>query len=305
MVEVPPPPPPSPPKIENKPLSAGSSTDKEAFDYAIWVNMKLSAEKEKAEAEYFVEASRQEMKKLIDEGNRQAAEIRQQAEAEAEAVRAGAEAERAEAERLKAEAAAFKAETEAQRSGVLADAADEVARIKEEARQEGREAGLTEGRAQGYREGNEKAFAEQKQAIIDANAKAEKTLQDAEAEKDRYVQQAEKEITDIALKIADKILPQHFIDAPQIILPLVRKALQKLKDQPRIAVHVAPEHYDMVLLAKNELQAVLEGNASFEIISDETLVPGDVVLESPNGNLDARLETQLAQIKKAVQDVML
>ena len=50
---------------------------------------------------------------------------------------------------------------------------------------------------------------------------------------------------------------------------------------------------------------MLEGNASLEVLSDESLQPGDCILETPNGNVDARFATQLELIKKAVQDVRL
>ena len=69
-------------------------------------------------------------------------------------------------------------------------------------------------------------------------------------------------------------------------------------------VRVAPEAYELVLMAKNELQAQLEGNASLEVVSDTSLQAGDCMLESPNGVVDAGLATQLQAVEKAVRDVM-
>ena len=119
-----------------------------------------------------------------------------------------------------------------------------------------------------------------------------------------YVQEAEKQIVTIVMEVADKILPQHFIDVPQVILPLVRKALLKVRDQSQIVIHVCPESYDMVLMAKAEFQSLLEGNSVLTVKSDESLANGDCVIETPNGTVDARLATQLELIKKSVQDVM-
>ena len=145
---------------------------------------------------------------------------------------------------------------------------------------------------------------EEKQIILDANAKAEKTLADAKESCRSYVENAENEIASIAMKIADRVLPQHFIDVPQIILPLVRKALLKVRDQSEIHIRVAPANYVLVLMARSEYQGLLEGQALLEVHSDETLSQGDVVIETPNGNVDARLSTQLGMIRKSIQDVM-
>lgn len=78
----------------------------------------------------------------------------------------------------------------------------------------------------------------------------------------------------------------------------------KVKDQPSVNVRVSPDSYDLVLMARSEMQNLLEGNALLEVHSDETLGPGDVILETPNGDVDARLSTQLESIRKAIQDVM-
>ena len=91
---------------------------------------------------------------------------------------------------------------------------------------------------------------------------------------------------------------------PQIILPLVKEALLKVRDQSEIHIRVAPANYDLVLLARSEYQGLLEGQALLEVHSDENLSQGDVVIETPNGNVDARLSTQLGMIRKSIQDVM-
>ena len=176
---------------------------------------------------------------------------------------------------------------------IEADSAAALAAAKEQGSREGYEAG--------YQEGLKAAQDEQRQAILDANALAEKTIADAKADKLNYLVEAEEQIAGMVLDIADKILPQHFIDVPQVILPLVRKAVMKIKDQPEVIVRVSPDQYDLLLLAKNEFQSLLEGQGTLEIKSDETLSVSDCILESPAGNVDARLSVQLEAVKAAVR----
>ena len=114
----------------------------------------------------------------------------------------------------------------------------------------------------------------------------------------------ENKIAEMVLSVADKILPQHFLDAPTIILPLVQEAIRKIQDQPQVTVKVCPDSYDLVLMARAELQNILDGNATLNVEADESLKPGDCIAESPNGTVDARLATQMDMVKAAVRNVM-
>ena len=100
------------------------------------------------------------------------------------------------------------------------------------------------------------------------------------------------------------LLLRSFRLVPTLILPLVRKALLKVKDQSEVHVRVAPESYDLVLMGRSEFQGLLEGQALLEVHSDDNLSTGDVVIETPNGNVDARLSTQLDLIRKSIQDAI-
>lgn len=204
-------------------------------------------------------------------------------------------------EQARRDGEAMRAEAETERQNIIEDAHRQAESIREDAKTAGHEEGTAAGREEGIAQIRE----EEKQILLDANAKAEKTMTDAKEASRAYVLQAEDEIAAIAMDIADKVLPQHFIDVPQIILPLIRKALLKVKDQPEVIIRVSPDDYDLVLLARSEFQTILEGSSAvLEVRSDEHLGPGACILETPNGNVDARVATQLEIIRQAVQDVM-
>ncbi len=196
-------------------------------------------------------------------------------------------------------------------------AAEDAEKVKEAAKAEGHaeghEAGFKEGREAGYEEGvkqgredGEKAIREELAEIIrQANAKAEKTIQDAKEQTAGYFVKAEDDVAKVVMKAIEKILPQHFIESPQVILPVVREVIQLVRDQKDIKVHVEPESYDLVLMARSEFQSMLtDSTADLEVVSDETLKPGDVVIETPNGGVDAKLSTQIELMKGAIEAVL-
>ena len=46
------------------------------------------------------------------------------------------------------------------------------------------------------------------------------------------------------------------------------------------------------------------GTSILEVISDEALKPGDCVIETPNGGVDARLSTRLDLMRDSVRSVL-
>lgn len=176
-----------------------------------------------------------------------------------------------------------------------------VAKLKEEAEQKGHE----EGFKKGHDEGIKAAKKELADSIKEANKKAEKTLNDAKEATADYFVRAEQDIANVVMLAIEKILPQHFLDVPQVVLPLVREAIKQVRDQKEIKVHVCPDSYDLVLMARAEFQSMLtDGTAILEVVSDDSLQQGDCVIETPNGGVDARLLTQIELMKNAIQSVL-
>lgn len=202
----------------------------------------------------------------------------------------------------KVDAEILKQEARAECDRMLEEAQEQIAMMKDEAVQQGKQ----EGYEAGYKDGEAKVREEMADVMAEGSAKAAKTLQDARAATRDYVQQAEEDVIKIVMAVVEKILPQHFIDVPQVVLPLVREAIVKVKDQKELKIHVAPADYDLVLMARNEFRGLLTyGDAEIDLISDQSMKPGDCLIETPNGTVDARLATQIELVRQAVKNVML
>ena len=198
--------------------------------------------------------------------------------------------------------AVLRGEAEEERDRLLTEAQTKIEEECEAARARGHEEGFAAGHAAG-----EAAVREEMAELVrQTNAQAEKTLRDAHDAIRDYVVNAEQDIVSIAMTAVERVLPQHFIDVPQMVLPIVRDAILRVKDQKEVVVHVPPDSYDFVLMARDELRGLLTaGDTNLTITSDEAMKPGDCLVETPNGSVDARLQTQIEQLKKAVREVML
>ncbi|MBR5914530.1 MAG: flagellar assembly protein FliH [Selenomonadaceae bacterium] len=199
----------------------------------------------------------------------------------------------------------LKQRTQAECERILQEANEDADLIREDAQREGHAKGFEKGYEVGHDNGEKNARDELIDIINDANKKAQKTIQDAKEATAEYFIRAEDDIAKIVLMAIEKILPQHFIDVPKDILPVVREAIKYVRDQKEVKIHVEPDSYDLVLTSRGELQTLLtDGTAILEIISDDALKPGDCVVETPNGGVDARLSTQMEMVKDAVKAIM-
>ena len=199
----------------------------------------------------------------------------------------------------------LKQRTQAECDRILTEAKEDAELIFEDAKKDGHAKGFEKGYEVGHDNGEKNARDELKEIINDANKKAQKTIQDAKEATAEYFIRAEDDIAKIVIMAIEKILPQHFLDVPKDILPVIREAIKYVRDQKEVKIHVEPDSYDLVLTSRGELQTLLtDGTAILEVVSDDALKPGDCVVETPNGGVDARLSTQMEIVKDAVKSMM-
>lgn len=160
----------------------------------------------------------------------------------------------------------------------------------------------------GYDEGHTAALAQVKKemngAIEEANAKAKRIIEIAECEKKETILKAERQILEIVTAIAGKIVKDKFAEDHTLIVEVIKKALEKVKNQRKINIRVSINDYEFVMQSKLTFESMLDSDFELSITDDKLIENGGCVIESENGTVDARLETQLDALKKAVQDVI-
>ena len=175
-------------------------------------------------------------------------------------------------------------------------------------KQEGTTAGKNEGMALGHEEGilqgRQEAMEEMKANVAAAAEKAQGMLELAREQVCEMIAAAEPQIIEIALAVASKVVAREIEENPMVILPIVRKAVEKVKDQETVSIRVNPQDFDMVLMAKNELQVMVGREQALTLAADGTISAGGCVIDTPNGMVDARLDTQFELIRKALSEVL-
>lgn len=151
------------------------------------------------------------------------------------------------------------------------------------------------GRDQGYRDGVAQAQGEVQGQLIEAIS----ALTAAGEERYRLSQQHEPALADLALQIARKVIGEHLVVDPSLVTGIVRDAINDLEPSTSLYVHLHPDDVPIVAGSRTELERLVRGTGEIELVADETVDRGGVVLRSPVGDVDARIATKLSVLETA------
>lgn len=194
---------------------------------------------------------------------------------------------------------------------IISDAKNEAANRLQEAdagceqiKQQAYQAGWEQGHAEGIIQGKNQAMAEMKASIDDAACKARSLLEMTHSETRELLTNVEAQIIEIAFGITRKILQREIEENPLTVLPIVRAALDKVRDQENITIRVNPSDYELMLQAKNDLQQMVGGEKSLTIAPDTTISAGGCMIDTLGGTVDATIDNQLLIIKDTLQELL-
>lgn len=157
----------------------------------------------------------------------------------------------------------------------------------------------------GYEEGVSKAEQEMKLKIAEMMEEARTVLLEAYKARDVIIQEAEPFLVELSCDIAEKIVDKQLTVEPQFAMDLIRKNLARKREQGLISLCVSPAQFAFVNAAREELSLAVDSQAELQILPDSTVKDMGCVIRSSFGSIDARIDTQLAEIKKELVRIAL
>jgi len=209
-------------------------------------------------------------------------------------------------EKVKKGTSTSKVELLSQDGGVLGkkvlDAKSKAGKIIEEARAEAEkirkeaEALLSQVESEqkrekerGYLEGREEGLS----SVTEQVTKFEKM-------KEEFYRDAEENTIKLVMMLAEKVIGKMVHEHAEAIKSIIKQALESALGD-RILVRVSPDDYKDVMAAESEFKELLDRTQRLIIKEDETIEQGGCLVETEVGTIDARLETQLKAIRKALE----
>lgn len=125
-------------------------------------------------------------------------------------------------------------------------------------------------------------------------------IQELASLRKRLRTEAEGDMVKLAVAIARRVLHRELATDPEAILGVVIAAFHKLnaRETQRLRMSTA----DAAVIHENRIR--LELPPGLDVSADTSLGPGSVIFETSRGELDASVDTQLAEIERGFTDVL-
>jgi flagellar assembly protein FliH len=188
------------------------------------------------------------------------------------------------------------ARARAEAAEMVADAEIQAEVLREAAWQEGRYNGEQEGRAaahariQAEGEAQRAALRAQWDALIDDIADARQALW----------QTQEQEMLALTLAIARQVIKTEATQNPEVVRHVIANAVRRVVDKEMVRIRVCVGEAGRVREMRQDLLETLDGLHHLEIIDDRRISAGGCVIETNSGTIDAKIETQLGEIARAL-----
>jgi type III secretion protein L len=178
----------------------------------------------------------------------------------------------------KSEATEILDEARAQAEEILAAAKTEAANLRDVAKAEGRQEGIDEG-------------AKEVAQIIKRMAEHQ---QEQEA-------QVLPQLLKLVRKMAEKVIGSELEQRPEALVGMIKRTLHdKARQRRSLLLRVNPADLEVVRNERHRLMDALVRASDLSIREDEDISPGGVMIETEAGSIDARLETQLDALERAM-----
>jgi flagellar assembly protein FliH len=153
----------------------------------------------------------------------------------------------------------------------------------------------------GYQEGAIEAEKVTKASYTDMITESQTILEQAYRLKEQIIQESEPFLIELSCAIAEKVIQRQLNLEPGWIVEYVQGILARRREKGLISICVAPQHFTFIQDAKDEFMLHIDSQAELQILPDATVSDQGCVIRSPFMSVDARIDTQLTEIKKALQ----
>ncbi|MDP2872511.1 MAG: FliH/SctL family protein [Bacillota bacterium] len=134
-----------------------------------------------------------------------------------------------------------------------------------------------------------------------AAAEAGEIVAAARAQSQMALAAVEREAIVLALEIARKVVASELQVSPEVVLAVAGEALGRLPNGVAVAaLRVSPEDLQRALAGRERLKNISGDLRELEVISHPQVARGGCIVETPAGDVDARIETRFGKLEQAL-----
>lgn len=175
----------------------------------------------------------------------------------------------------------------------------EVARIHQQASEEG----YNQGYVEGQRKGEEEASAATRKAAQESVEAVRRFLTQANNMRDEKIDKLSGELLDVAVAVAEKVVHVSLKSSEEIIKRMIIAATEKMKRREWVQIYVADCDVKGVAQSDPSLTAALSSLSDhIKIVPMRDAETGTCIVEMPDEIIDASASTQLENIRSVIHE---
>jgi flagellar biosynthesis/type III secretory pathway protein FliH len=153
------------------------------------------------------------------------------------------------------------------------------------------------GYEQGYRDGLTKGQEDARKTATTLDA----VIADAVRQREQLLVDAKARILDLVIQISKKVTYDAVAADPETTVKMISGVIETLIDRSRLVIKVNPDHLPLV---EQQLDTFLTSSTSIKELrleADPRVRFGGCFIETPTGDIDARLESQFGVIEDVIK----
>jgi len=161
--------------------------------------------------------------------------------------------------------------------------------------------GFSDGEKAGYEQG-ERAGGEAAQKQLEPVLKSLRQLfAELESLRRRETRDFERDLVELALAVARKVVGQEVAVRPEAVAHLIRDALGRLEHAGALTIRMNPDDLERLADVQPQLVKGLSDPERVRFKADASLSAGGCFIESEAGDIDARVEQRFHLVEEALQ----
>ncbi len=157
---------------------------------------------------------------------------------------------------------------------------------------------------EGYAAGIAQAQAEVQAQFASALAAMQSAAAEMVSKRDALCDAVEPAAVSLALACAEQVVGAALEIKPELIENAARGALRRLIERDHVIMLVNPADLDHMRGLVPEMVEQLGGIESLDVQAERRVTPGSVIVQTPKGDVDARLDTRMAQLGDVVRECL-
>ncbi len=163
-----------------------------------------------------------------------------------------------------------------------------------------REAAKLQGYDEGYEQGHAAGVAAAESRLLEEVERLTRLVASVREDHSSFYRAAERQVVDLALQVAQKVVEHEVENIPDLAVGVIRAALEEMDVRTVVRVRVSPEDHEVVRRRWAVAVPPTADATRIELAADPGVQGGGAIVETKQGEVDAQLETKLAQLGNAL-----